>query len=226
MTEPVWMDWSGDPGNLLNPVRDRIGDRKIRLFACACCRRVWPMLTDSSSQKAVTVAELFADGRATPEELSCAAATARTAAFNAATAATFSPAAHAATCAWYAASSAWSVAFAASNRAAACVGREKESEQRAQCRLFRDVVPNPFRAAPAVDPEWLTWQGGAVQELAQAAYEERRLPEGTLDPQRLAVLADALEDAGRMDAELLGHLRGPGVHVRGCWAVDLLLAKA
>jgi hypothetical protein len=62
--------------------------------------------------------------------------------------------------------------------------------------------------------------------LAQAAYDERVLPAGTLDTARLAVLADALEDAGCADADLLGHLRGPGPHVRGCWAVDLLLGKA
>ena len=53
----------------------------------------------------------------------------------------------------------------------------------------------------------------------------RSLPAGTLDPARLAVLADALEDAGCTDAGLLGHLRGPGPHVRGCWAVDLLIGK-
>jgi hypothetical protein len=42
---------------------------------------------------------------------------------------------------------------------------------------------------------------------------------------RLPLLADALEDAGCTDAELLGHLRGPGPHVRGCWAVDLVQGK-
>jgi hypothetical protein len=38
------------------------------------------------------------------------------------------------------------------------------------------------------------------------------------------VLADAMEDAGVKDAEILDHLRGPGPHLRGCWVVDLLLA--
>jgi hypothetical protein len=45
------------------------------------------------------------------------------------------------------------------------------------------------------------------------------------DPACLARLADALEDAGCTDPELLGHLRSPGPHVRGCWAVDLVLGK-
>ena len=61
--------------------------------------------------------------------------------------------------------------------------------------------------------------------LAQAAYDERELPAGTLDTARLGVLADALEESGCDQADLLAHLRGPGPHVRGCWAVDLLLGK-
>jgi hypothetical protein len=54
------------------------------------------------------------------------------------------------------------------------------------------------------------------------AAEERSGPEGHLDRARLAVLADALEDAGCTDREILCHLHGPGVHVRGCWVVDLV----
>ena len=61
--------------------------------------------------------------------------------------------------------------------------------------------------------------------LARAAYDQRELPAGTLDTARLAVLADALEDAGCANADILNHCRRPGVHVRGCWAVDLLLGK-
>jgi hypothetical protein len=64
-----------------------------------------------------------------------------------------------------------------------------------------------------------------VVSLAQAAYDERDLPSGHLDPGRLAVLADALEDAGGSDPDILGHLRGPGPHTRGCWVLDALLRK-
>jgi hypothetical protein len=95
-----------------------------------------------------------------------------------------------------------------------------------QAGLIRDLFGNPFRPAPVVDPAWLAWQGGAVPQLARAAYEGRRLPEGTLEPARLAVLADALEDAGCTAPDMLGHLRGPGPHFRGCWAVDLLLGRS
>ena len=61
--------------------------------------------------------------------------------------------------------------------------------------------------------------------LARAAYEERILPSGHLDPARLAILTDALEEAGRTDEAILSHLRFPGPHVRGCWALDLILGK-
>jgi hypothetical protein len=65
-----------------------------------------------------------------------------------------------------------------------------------------------------------------VRRLAEGAYEQRDLSAGTLDPARVAVLADALEEAGCADADLLRHLRGPRPHVRGCWALDFILAKS
>jgi hypothetical protein len=61
--------------------------------------------------------------------------------------------------------------------------------------------------------------------MARAIYAEGRLPEGALDPARLAVLADTLEEAGCANPEILSHLRGAGPHVRGCWPVDLVLGK-
>ena len=94
-------------------------------------------------------------------------------------------------------------------------------ERLAECQLLQEVFGNPFRPVTA-SPSWRSPQ---VVALAQAAYDNRSLPAGTLDPARLAVLADALEDAGCTDADLLAHLRGPGPHVRGCWAVDLVLGK-
>jgi hypothetical protein len=80
--------------------------------------------------------------------------------------------------------------------------------------ILRDVVGNPFRPV-AVQAAWLT---PTVVSLAQRVYDSR-------DFSGLPVLADALEDAGCDSADLLAHCRGPGPHVRGCWAVDLLLGK-
>jgi hypothetical protein len=57
-----------------------------------------------------------------------------------------------------------------------------------------------------------------VVSLAQSIYDDRAID-------RLPILADALEDAGCDNAEILNHCRQPGEHVRGCWPVDLLLDK-
>jgi hypothetical protein len=80
--------------------------------------------------------------------------------------------------------------------------------------LLRDIVGNPFRSV-AFDPSWRT---ANVLTLAQTAYDARAF-------ETLPILADALADAGCDDGDILGHLRGPGPHVRGCWALDLVLGK-
>src|SRR5207253_2689886 len=83
---------------------------------------------------------------------------------------------------------------------------------------LRDLFGNPFRPV-SLTPAWLT---PTVLKLAQVAYDNRLLPSGHLDDTRLAVLADALEEAGCSNADILSHLRGPGPHVRGCWVVDVV----
>jgi hypothetical protein len=90
--------------------------------------------------------------------------------------------------------------------------------------MFREVFGNPFRRS-VIEPGWLSWNNSTIPKLAQAAYDERHLPEATLDTACLAILADALEEAGCTNAEILTHCRGQGPHVRGCWAVDLILGK-
>jgi hypothetical protein len=110
-----------------------------------------------------------------------------------------------------------------------------EREQAAVAALLPEIFGNPFRPLPPKrgkkkwEQMWrslLAWNDGTVVRLAQAAYDEGHLPEGTLDNNRLAVLADALEEAGCTSEDILGHLRGPGPHVRGCWPVDLCLGKS
>ncbi len=101
------------------------------------------------------------------------------------------------------------------------VGAIMATEQSSQASALRDIFGNPFHMV-VLDT---VWQSTCVTALAQAAYEERVLPEGTLDSVRLAILADALEDAGCTDAVILDHLRGPGPHVRGCFVMDAILGK-
>ena len=66
-----------------------------------------------------------------------------------------------------------------------------------------------------VDPAWLT---STVVALARSIYDERAFD-------RLPILADALQDAGCDSDDVLAHLRDPQEHVRGCWALDLVLGK-
>jgi hypothetical protein len=99
------------------------------------------------------------------------------------------------------------------------------AEIRAQAGLLREIFGLlPFRRV-TLAPHLLKWREGLLVRLAQAAYEHRVLPAGTLEPERLAVLADGLEEAGGPE-EVIRHLRERGaVHVRGCWAVDLFSGR-
>src|SRR5262249_41754072 len=90
--------------------------------------------------------------------------------------------------------------------------------------LLRCILGNPFRPV-ALNATWLAWSKGLVHRLASTAYEERSMPDGALDMACLAVLGDALEEAGCNEEQILSHCRGPGPHARGCWVVDLLLRK-
>jgi hypothetical protein len=93
-----------------------------------------------------------------------------------------------------------------------------------QTALLRDIFGSPFRPV-TISPAILAWSDGLVVRLAQAVYDERPLPDGSLNPNRIAVLADALEEGSCSDADILSHLRGPGPHVRGCVIVDAVLGK-
>jgi hypothetical protein len=101
----------------------------------------------------------------------------------------------------------------------------RKEERDAQANLLRDIFGNPFRQLPLIDSAWIVLHEGTIARLAWSVYEERKLPAGTFEAGRLGVLADALEEAGCAQVELLTHLRSPGPHVRGCFAVDAMLAK-
>jgi hypothetical protein len=88
--------------------------------------------------------------------------------------------------------------------------------------MLREVFgPLPFRPVTV----HAAWRTPPVRALAERAYVERQLPAGTLDAALLRVLADALEEAGCDNEEVLAHLRSPGPHVRRCFAVDAVLSK-
>jgi hypothetical protein len=176
--------------------------RKIQLFVCAGCRLRWRELTDERSRAAVEVSERHADGLARQPELRKARLIAEEAARGT-----------------------WGISPAPYQAVGATkvAGEQVWNElwgaaANAPIFLLRCVFGNPFRPL-SLD---LACRMPAIGSLARAAYDERQLPGGELDPHRLAVLADALEEGGA-PGDLVSHLRGPGPHVRGCHVVDLCL---
>jgi hypothetical protein len=245
MTEDEWQG-CGSVHNMLRALRARSSrwrwsTRLSRLFACACCRRAWHVLTEPAQRQAVEVAERAADKQAHPPEL----AFAHTAAtpiqvgvvppelrhghgsrgghgrremlfrveFSPQREMLCNPARRAAT------PTPWGEPSFAANDARALLyfragADAAKHEQRAQCALLRDLA-GPAGGLPAVKGAWLFANDGAVPKLARAIYEERAFD-------RLPILADALEDAGCAAAAILGHCRQAGEHARGCWVVDLV----
>jgi hypothetical protein len=236
MTEAEWL-----ASTKLNPMLDylqgKASDRKWMLFSCACVRRIWRLVTDARCRSYVEVAERFADGLASGEELNRAAEVIEVAddledeagnhTFQAVESVGYTGALAAQTAAAKASDSA---SFAAANASgewsAEAWNAAEAAEHRTQMVLLRDLFGNPFRPPPAIDPAVLAWNGGTVRRLAQCIYEERQMPEGALDNARLGVLADALRDAGCDSEEILAHCRSEGPHVRGCWVVDCVLGRA
>jgi hypothetical protein len=216
----LMMDFHVRKGMTRKLVLTKGTERKLRLFACGCCRRVWDSLLDERSRNAVEAAEKFVEARTNEERRLLPVAR------RAAVDAEKSLRDHASRAAR---ATVGRSSFVAGSHASVCAARviamsieERDYAERAvQAHLLRDIFGNPFHLV-SLDPAWRT---PVVLALAQAAYDNRILPAGTLDPDRLAVLSDALEEAGCGDADILAHLRRPGQHVRGCWVVDAILGK-
>jgi hypothetical protein len=119
--------------------------------------------------------------------------------------------------------SAEDAAHAAARAARAAVQQAREAERRGQSDLLRCIFGFLPNRPVALDPKMLTWHNQTIPKLAESIYQDRDLLSGHL--KNLPILADVLEDAGCTDPDLLGHFRRPGVHVRGCWVLDLLLRK-
>jgi hypothetical protein len=229
VTEDDWLS-ATDPDPLLEflPGRGAVSERKLRLFACGCCRLVFNPFSGAFAERVVRAAERFADGglpRAVLDRVHAAAlagappATAYQAHVAQAVAHAAGPdiratAGLAAEAAAYAAADLPAEGGRPAARRPGGGYAEYAAERAAQADLLRDVFGNPFRPA-RLDPAWRT---SAVLGLAHQMY--------AADDYGIApVLADALQDAGCPDEEITAHLRGPAAHVRGCWVIDLLLGK-
>ncbi|WP_020470575.1 hypothetical protein [Zavarzinella formosa] len=218
----------------------RSSDRKLRLFACACYHRIRHVLPDLCVKAAIDVAEQVADGIIPAEELRRAEAIIRVpigileerwrasqgmerieihplhAALSLDLVILWKEAQKAA---YYASSNAYLDFAAIANPGASNhslkYSASQRSEERGQADLLRCMFGNIFRLT-IINSAWLTFD---VQMIAAGAYEDRAF-------NRLPILADALQDAGCDNENILSHLRGDSPHVRGCWALDLILGKS
>lgn len=233
---PMLLFLQSKQGNTVKRKWPRLSERKERLFACACCRRIWHRLVDERSRRAVEVAERCADGKVDREEMEVAArgaylaatdvraydnddlAAPEYAALNTIGVYDATGAITTMTPSFFALNAAENAATSIANRANVerPEGRNRafRTETLAQAELFRDIFGNPLRPV-FLDPSWLTF---TVTSLTAAIYADRAFD-------RMPILADALEDAGCTNQDILAHCRSGGEHVRGCWAVDLLLGK-
>src|SRR5262249_44543784 len=196
MTEKEWATCRS-PWRMLDYHRMKKHPRRLRLLAVACARRAIPTDAPPLTGDALDVVERYADGTATRSELLTARKAVRAAVRDKL------PVARALTNLTDDAMEGMTVTIDTVR------GR---SGGAAQCGLIRCIFP--FRHV-TVDPVWLTSTGVA---LARQMYDTR-------DFSPIPILADALQDAGCDNADILAHCRGPGPHVRECWVVDLVLGK-
>jgi hypothetical protein len=225
MTEAEWMACP-DTYLLLEFLREKASDRKLRLFAVACARRPYYAVADARHHRAVLLAEKMADEtvsdgewesvhqpalefwRATAEALTAAQKSApqggsqieRLLDLDMATAA-----------GWAILESGWEAAYQVTG---VSWSDNYSDEPHHQIALLREVMGNPFRPV-AFSPSWRT---DTAVALARGMY-------GSRDFSAMPVLADALQEAGCDNDDILSHCRGADPHVRGCWVVDLVLGK-
>src|SRR4051794_13302559 len=195
-----------DPRPMLELLRGKASERKLRLFSFACMRRIPYCLPDDRWRGVFEEAEECAAG-ATEEEARSA----------------FRHAVQALMACWVELQDFEAAArvrdlgvvvagggdvvdrsIRTARVAASSVGwLRRGGGRRRLSGLVRDLFgPLPFRR-PALDPVWLAWDGGIIPKLAAAICEERAFD-------RLPVLADALEEAGCADEQILGHCRSGG----------------
>ncbi len=220
MTEQEWLA-ATDPMPMLEFLRAKGSDRKLRLFACACCKSVAPLLQCNECFRVVEVGESYADDTVS-ESVAEARKHARSEWIeydgygylaDAASLVRSTVDHHPHQITWLCPAEMDWQAAADGDQGEASIFKALSQHQP---HLLRCVFGNPFR--PVTIP--MSWLTSDVLSLAHGIYAERAFD-------RTPILADALQDAGCDNADILDHCRDPnGVHVRGCWVVDLLLRKS
>lgn len=194
MTETEWMN-GDDQVDVVDFLSGRVRDRKLRLFAIACCRNAWKLL-DENERDAANFLEKFVEGEADETDRAVVYERLRQQAASVAQDLLDRDA-----------------RFSAEASTLLLFGDYHDHEKE-KWQLLHDIFGNPFRPI-TIDQAWMTPNAAA---LAQAIYDDRAFD-------RMPELADALEEAGCDNADILAHCRGPGPHVRGCWVIDLLLGR-
>jgi hypothetical protein len=214
MTETEWLNGS-ELAPMLQYLHGVGSNRKLRLFACSCFRSIWDQLKEGDARRLIDLAEDLVD---------CADNASITSMFFGAWngvarmfRASLSDGLYSHLRHLISPHLTMALVTYLTQQARIASDRPGEEAGRMHLTLLRDILGNPFRPAK-VDRRWLTWNEETATRIATAVYAERAFD-------RLPILADALEDAGCDNADLLDHLRGPGPHVRGCWALDLILGK-
>jgi hypothetical protein len=227
---------SGIPQETLKLIKGPALERKFRLFGCACVRRIWHLIGDERPRLALEVAERYADGLADRSKLRKAYLIAKRFVVREEREGRSILAAQAACRTAYCTSRGSefeayaSVADFEARIAAGAAAKAQSSgpdkyelyrqaeaaEGTIQVQLLRDILGNPFRAAPTFDSKFRTT---GVLKFAQELYDSRSF-------ERLPTLASMLAGIGCKDLEILSHLRQHGPHVRGCWALDIVLDRS
>jgi hypothetical protein len=236
MTESDW-DSCSDPQEMLEFLQTsgKLSERKARLFSVACCRRIWPLLIDERSRRAVEVAEREADGAGPEEVLRLAERDAEAAipSLSADFRPSEQPAAAGAmavvnveataaarlACGW-ARNVRLALAYEEGPGDLSGTGKRVFADWGVEAAaLLRDLFgPLPFRDV-TIDPSLLPWERGTVLQVARTIYKERRFD-------GLPNLGGLLREAGCDNEDVLRHcLEQEKVHQRGCWVIDLLLNK-
>jgi hypothetical protein len=208
---------------MLQWLDERPSDRKLRLFAVACCRCSRQLMRNEDLRRDLEVAARFADGLATAAELAAACERSNGLALRLydyvsereihrwAEATAVANATRVVTKGYHMVSYAWDAAWN--------IGRAAHRNLDSRLAdLLRDIMANPFCPLPTIGPSWLVWKDGVVVKLAQRVYDDWAFD-------CLPILGDALEDAGCHNGDILAHCRQAGPHSRGCWVLDLLLGK-
>jgi hypothetical protein len=215
MNENLWLTGTG-PKWMLEHIRGRASPRKLRLFACASVRRIAALATPAGLY-AVQMAEAFARGQASHTDAARASTTASHLLRQSPQPIEGHVQAIRNALEYMVANDPWDAAHAYVWVVAQHhdTPSARKAELAAQCDLLRCIFGNPYQSVQ-VQPDWLAHNDGAAGHLARSIDEEKRFED-------LPILADALEEAGCDQAELLGHCRKGGTHAAGCWVLDLLL---